>query len=77
LYDWAGKQRTVDRAKSNMFCNVLYLDNQAWKIFNALKSENLLIGLSRDDFINRLVWYFGEVNAGIGLPGLFFAAKSD
>ncbi|MCH4046558.1 MAG: Fic family protein [Eubacterium sp.] len=63
LYDWAGKQRTVDIAKSNMFCNVLYLDNQAWKIFNALKSENLLIGLSRDDFINRLVWYLGEVNA--------------
>lgn len=63
LYDWAGKQRTVDIAKSNMFCNVLYLDNQAWKIFNALKSENLLIGLSRDDFIHRLVWYFGEVNA--------------
>jgi cell filamentation protein len=63
IYSWAGKERTVDIAKSNMFCNVRFIDEQALEIFTNLKKENLLNGLSREKFTERITYYFGEVNA--------------
>lgn len=63
LYSWAGKERTVDIAKSNMFCNVMFIGDQAAEIFENLKREKLLTELSREEFIYRVAYYFGEVNA--------------
>ena len=37
VYDWAGKVRTVDIAKGNMFCNVRFISGQADEIFTKLK----------------------------------------
>lgn len=63
VYDWAGKERTVDIAKGNMFCNVKFISIQAEEIFGKLKDEKYLKGLSKDAFINRLAFYFSEINA--------------
>lgn len=63
IYGWAGKERTVNIAKSNMFCNVMFLDQQAAGIFGNLHNDNLLKGLSRNEFIKKVSYYFGEINA--------------
>lgn len=63
LYLWAGKERTVDIAKSDMFCRAAFLSDQASEIFSKLKRESLLANLSKDEFIQRVVYYFGEINA--------------
>ena len=36
LYSWAGEIRTVDIAKSNMFCKVQFIKKQADEIFGHL-----------------------------------------
>lgn len=48
VYDWAGKVRTVDIAKGNMFCNVRFISSQADVIFSRLKEEHYLAGLDED-----------------------------
>lgn len=48
MYDWAGKVRTVDIAKGNMFCNVRFISSQADVIFSRLKEEHYLAGLDED-----------------------------
>lgn len=63
IYTWAGKVRTVDIAKGNMFCNVRFISEQADKIFLELKNEKYLAGLEDDMFIQRLAHYFSEINA--------------
>lgn len=63
IYAWAGRERTVDIAKSNMFCNVMFLASQAAEIFEKLKQEHCLKDLPREKFIERAAYYFGEINA--------------
>lgn len=63
VYDWAGKVRTVDIAKGNMFCNVRFISDQADEIFTKLKEEKYLAGLDEEAFIKRLAYYFSEINA--------------
>lgn len=63
VYDWAGKIRTVDIAKGNMFCNVRFISCQADVIFSGLKEEHYLAGLDEGMFIKRLAYYFSEINA--------------
>lgn len=63
IYEWAGKIRTVDIAKGNMFCNVRFIDIQADEIFGRLKRENYLLGTPRDVFVKKCAYYFSEINA--------------
>ncbi len=63
IYEWAGRIRTVDIAKGNMFCNVKFIESQAEIIFGNLKRENYLAGLTEDVFVKRLAYYFAEINA--------------
>ena len=63
IYDWAGKVRTVDIAKGNMFCNVRFIPEQAEEIFSKLKKEKYLAGLEEDVLIRKLAYYFSEINA--------------
>ena len=63
LYTWAGSLRKVDIAKGNMFCNVMFLNDQADVIFGAIRKDNYLEGLSRDAFVSRLAFHFSEINA--------------
>lgn len=63
IYEWAGKIRTVDIAKGNMFCNVKFIESQAEEIFGKLREENYLRELGEKEFSVRLAYYFSEINA--------------
>ncbi len=63
VYDWAGKVRTVDIAKGNRFCNVMYVETQAKEIFESLRKELFLEGLNQQKLARRLAYYFSEINA--------------
>lgn len=63
IYPWAGELRTVDIAKSNLFCLSQFIPNFADDIFRQLKSENYLKGLAKDIFVKRCAYYFCEINA--------------
>jgi cell filamentation protein len=63
IYDWAGQLRTVAIAKGTWFCLPQYIESSAAEAFRALHGENLLRGLPRDVFTERLTHYLGEVNA--------------
>lgn len=63
IYEWAGKIRTVDIAKGNMFCNVKFIQSQADEIFGKLKEEIYLQDLDEKELPARLAYYFSEINA--------------
>lgn len=63
IYSWAGRIRTVDIAKSNMFCKVQFIQNQADEIFRELKSDNYLADLQKEAFVQKIAYYFSEINA--------------
>lgn len=63
VYDWAGKVRTVDIAKGNRFCNVMFIETQAKEIFDNLRKEKFLEGLNQQEFVRQLAYYFSEINA--------------
>jgi cell filamentation protein len=63
IYEWAGQIRTVAIAKGSPFCLPPYIESSSADIFRALHNENLLRGLQRGPFIDRLTFYLGEVNA--------------
>jgi cell filamentation protein len=63
IYDWAGQLRTVAIAKGAWFCLPRYIESAAAEVFRALHDENLLRGLPRGEFTERLTYYLGEVNA--------------
>lgn len=63
LYAWAGDIRTVDIAKSNMFCKVQFIESQANEIFKQLKEDNYLASFQKDVFIQKCAYYFSEINA--------------
>ncbi|MGC6174997.1 Fic/DOC family protein [Lacrimispora sp. 38-1] len=63
LYSWAGEIRTVDIAKSNMFCKVQFIKKQADEIFGYLKADNYLAAFPKELFIQKSAYYFSEINA--------------
>lgn len=63
IYSWAGKIRTVDIAKSNMFCKVQFIETQANEIFGKLQKECYLKELSKEKFSKKAAYYFSEINA--------------
>ena len=63
IYPWAGKVRSVDIAKSNMFCKVQFIETQADEIFGKLKNDCYLEGLPKEKFAKKAAYYFSEINA--------------
>ena len=63
VYDWAGKVRTVDIAKGNLFCRCFAIESEAERIFGELKDEKYLRGLMIGELSERLAYYFSEINA--------------
>ena len=57
IYPWAGKIRTVDIAKSNMFCKVQFIEMQAIEIFGKLQKDDYLKQLSKEKFSKRAAYY--------------------
>jgi len=65
IYDWAGQIRKGDfLIKGNsIFCRAMFIENMAADIHAKLKADNFLRGLEKADFINKLAYYMGEINA--------------
>lgn len=64
LYDFAGKERKVNMAKGgSRFCQAAFLDTAQRSIFDQLRSENYLRGLKKHEFVRRLAYFSGELNA--------------
>src|ERR1700722_6044595 len=63
IYGWAGQLRTIAIATGSWFCLPQYIESSAAETFGALHGEDLLRGLSRNAFTERLTYYLGEVNA--------------
>lgn len=63
VYDWAGKVRTVDIAKGNLFCRCFAIDAEANRIFTELKHDKYLSDLNIGTFAKKLAYYFAEINA--------------
>ncbi len=64
IYDWAGELRVVDIRKGSKeyFLDYRFLENGAKFVFDALKTENCLNGLGRNDFVKRLAYFYEQLN---------------
>jgi cell filamentation protein len=65
IYDWAGQIRKGDFLikGSSIFCRAMYIESMAADIHDKLKTDNFLRGLEKAEFINKLAYYMGEINA--------------
>lgn len=63
IYDWAGQVRTVAIAKGGMFCLPQFIEQAMAQISGQLREEQFLQDLGRDNLVDRLACYLGEVNA--------------
>lgn len=66
LYQMAGQVRCVDMVRGDNkipFCFTQNIESEQSRIFEQLKKERYLSGLSRDEFIKRIAWLAGELNA--------------
>ncbi|WP_242140644.1 Fic family protein [Sphingomonas sp. TREG-RG-20F-R18-01] len=64
LYDWAGRDRTVNIAKGgSSFAHVPYIAREMDKLFADMATKNNFRGLSRDEFFDRLGNHINEMNA--------------
>ncbi|MFE9574878.1 Fic/DOC family protein [Nocardia sp. NPDC006044] len=63
IYSWAGEVRVVGIAKSDPFCLPQFIETYSAEVFRQLAREQHLRGLPGDEFIDRLTYFFAEVNA--------------
>lgn len=58
-----GELRNENIAKGHFqFAGALYLENGANHLFEELKKDNYLMGISHDIFIQKLAYYLSEIN---------------
>ncbi len=64
VFDWAGKPRTVRIAKAgSMFCYPEHIDDEMRRLFDRLRREKFLRGLTERDFASRAAHTLAELNA--------------
>ncbi|MFZ2964438.1 MAG: Fic family protein [Rhodoglobus sp.] len=66
VYDWAGKTRTVDIRKNvdgaEVFLPVSMIDRATMFAAEELRRDNMLSGMNRDQFIDRLSYHYDQWN---------------
>ena len=63
LFGWAGEIRSIDISKgATRFCTCAFIEREANKLFDNLKKDNFLVGLSKDKFIAKLAEYYCDIN---------------
>ena len=64
LYDWAGKERTVDISKpGTLFCRAMFIEEEARRIFNNLKKDNFFKDIKdKSEFSKKLGQLFLDIN---------------
>lgn len=63
LFDWAGKTRTVNIGKGNLFCLVQNIDAYADSVFPGMLDTCMKHRHDREKFIRTLAGYYADVNA--------------
>ena len=65
IYGWAGNIRKGDFLikGDSIFCRAMYIESMAADIHTKLKADNFLRGLEKSEFISKLAYYMGEINA--------------
>ncbi|MDR1851369.1 MAG: Fic family protein [Propionibacteriaceae bacterium] len=63
MFDWTGELRTIEISKGNTrFAFSQYLDTLGSDIFAHLADEDWLRGLERSQLVERLAYYYSELN---------------
>ncbi len=63
LFDWAGKLREIDIYQGDTpFCHFAWIEKEGNALMRGLEEENYLAELPREAFVERLSWYYGEIN---------------
>ena len=63
VFEWAGELRTVFITKGEtQFCNPLYIEQEASRLFTQLKKESYYEDYSRDTLIQKSSELFAELN---------------
>lgn len=64
LYEWAGQLRTVDIEKGGArFAHAGFIEAAAAGMAKELEGERFLRGLDKEQFVERLAYHYGELNA--------------
>jgi len=65
IYNWAGQIRGGDFLIKNtsIFCRAGHIESYASEIHKKLEQDNYLRGLSMPDFLVKLAYFMGEMNA--------------
>ena len=63
IYEWAGKVRTVDIGKNNLFCRVQFIEEYAKEVFGDFHKSCKDAGNNRDMFITALAVHYADLNA--------------
>ena len=63
VYDWAGEYRTVNIAKTHLFCLAPFIEKEMGRQFRELNAENNLQRLDMDTFADRAAHHIIELNA--------------
>lgn len=63
IYHWAGKVRTVDIGKNNLFCRVQFINDYAENIFSVFYPSCYSLRDRRNDFIVTLASHYADLNA--------------
>ena len=63
IYDWAGKPRTIDIGKGNLFCRAQFIDSYAKTVFEKFYTDCDAAKNNKSDFIKTLAMYYSDMNA--------------
>lgn len=63
LYEWAGKERTVEIGKGNLFCTVACIQDYATSVFSKYYAQCYSSRNNRDSFIKVFAENYGDLNA--------------
>lgn len=63
VYDWAGKERTVEIGKGNLFCTTSCIQSYAESVFNKYYSQCYAAKDNYEDFIRVFADNYGDLNA--------------
>ena len=63
IYSWAGKIRSVDISKGNIFCKSEFIIENADVVFRQLEVDNYLRNIEEIEIPIKLAYYLSEINA--------------
>lgn len=70
VFEWAGKYRAqmglITKARLGqrvVYCNAQFIPTELARVMGELKQENMLKGLDKGTFANRMSYFYGELDA--------------